>query len=162
MAVIAAAAGVSKALVHYHFADRATLFADIAMRLGRRIVAREASATTSAMPSATGAHVVDALRAWLQDELERGEICALLALGMVREPRVLEACQRAREFRHQATTGVVTRTFERLGLTPRLPAALIADTAIALTDGLALQGGVEAQQAAFDGFWLAMLNLAES
>src|SRR4051812_38356568 len=70
MGVIADAAGVSKALVHYHFADRAQLFADIATRLGHRITTRE----TGALSNTNVAHVVDALRNWLQDESKRGEI----------------------------------------------------------------------------------------
>ena len=44
MAVIALEAGVSKALLHYHYHDRATLLAEIVERIGVRTVERERAA----------------------------------------------------------------------------------------------------------------------
>src|SRR3954463_500614 len=68
MAVIAAAGGVSKALLHYHYADRAHLLAEVATELGRRIVARE----RAAIDTARGSGAVDAHWEWLPRGPPRG------------------------------------------------------------------------------------------
>src|SRR4051812_3372309 len=68
MAAIAVEAGVSKALLHYHYHDRATLLAEIAERIGIDVVARE----RVAVDENDGTGGLDALWGWLGDELRRG------------------------------------------------------------------------------------------
>ena len=86
MSAISAECGVSKALLHYHFADRAQLLAESAQLLGRRLVTRE----RRALEHADAASAIDVLWHGQGREMERGELRALLVLGSVREPEVQE------------------------------------------------------------------------
>jgi AcrR family transcriptional regulator len=165
MAAIAAAAGVSKGLLHYHYADRAQLLGGVVAALAARIAGRE----RAAIDAAEGSDSVDALWRWLEGELARGELRALLELGFTREPAVRVAADAAALHRHAASTHTVEQLFERLGLVPRLPAALLGAATVAFTDGLAAgNAGAHAgpvvnddPRVSFDVFWLALLGLAE-
>jgi AcrR family transcriptional regulator len=159
MAAIAAEGGVSKALLHYHFADRARLMAEVATQLGRRIVARE----RAAMDVASGSAAVDAHWAWLESELSRGELRALLELAMQRDDTVRVARSAVALARERSATETVERLFAGLGLTPRMPAGLLAGASMAFIDGLAVGATPAGRDArvSFDLFWLALLSLAE-
>lgn len=157
MATIASAAGVSKALLHYHYADRASLLAEVVAQLVRRIVSRE----RAAMDAANGSGAVDALWSWLDGELARGELRALLELGMLREPEVHAACAKAALLRRRAASETVERFFAGLGLVPRMSAELLGGASVAFVDGLAIDTGRHDPRASFDVFCLALLSLAE-
>jgi AcrR family transcriptional regulator len=159
MAAIASEGGVSKALLHYHYSDRARLMAEVVAQLGRRIVSRE----RATIDAASGSAVVDALWAWLDGELARGELRALLELGMQREAEVHAAVDAAALARLRTATRTVEQLFAGLGLTPRMPAALLAGASMAFIDGLAAGTASPGRDArvSFDLFWLAMLSLSE-
>lgn len=159
MAAIASEGGVSKALLHYHYADRSRLLAEVVRQLGRRIVARE----RSAMDTTRGSGAVDALWAWLDDELSRGELRALLELAMQREDEVREAADAVAALRHRAAAQTVEQLFADLGLTPRMPAELLGAASVAFVDGLAIGVSTPTREprVSFDLFWLALLSLAE-
>jgi AcrR family transcriptional regulator len=157
MATIASASGVSKALLHYHYADRASLLAEVVAQLARRIVSRE----RAAMDAASGSSAVDALWGWLDGELAHGELRALLELGMLREPEVRDACAEAALARRRAASETVERLFAGLGLVPRMPAELLGGASVAFIDGLAIDTRRHDPRASFDVFWLALLSLAE-
>jgi AcrR family transcriptional regulator len=167
MAEIAAAAGVSKALLHYHYSDRAHLLADVVTRLSARILARERAAigepvSGSSHEAVATPNPVDALWAWVDTELHLGELRTLLELATVRETAVREAWAEAANHRRRGAARTVTEVFGRLGLTPRLPAALLGDTSIAFLDGLAMDSGSgRDSRMEFDLFWLALLSLGE-
>src|SRR5215213_9601907 len=91
MAAIALEAGVSKALLHYHYHDRATLLAEIVERLGARTIERE----RLAVDRDGGIGALDALWHWLDAELRRGELAALAELALVREGTVRHATRAA-------------------------------------------------------------------
>ena len=159
MSVIATAGGVSKALLHYHYSDREHLLAEAATELGRRIIARE----RTAIDAARGSGAVDAHWGWLSAELTRGELRALLELGAQREAEVRAAVEQVAVARARAAAQTVTHLFGALGLTPRMPAALLAGTVLAFVDGLAIETSIPMRdpRASFDLFWLALLSLAE-
>lgn len=159
MAAIAAGGGVSKALLHYHYADRAHLLAEIATELGRRIVARE----RATIDAARGSGAVDAHWDWLARELELGELRALLELAAQREPAVRTAVEAATLARARAATQTVAQLFGALGLAPRMPPALLAGAVLAFIDGLAIGPSTPTRdpRVSFDLFWLALLGLAE-
>jgi hypothetical protein len=69
----------------------------------------------------------------------------------------------ATERRRSAAT-TITHLFAELDLTPRIPAALLAETAVAFVDGLALDvanGTTRDPRVSYDIFWLALLGLTE-
>ncbi|MEO6527093.1 MAG: TetR/AcrR family transcriptional regulator [Gemmatimonadaceae bacterium] len=160
MAAIALEAGVSKALLHYHYHDRATLLAEMVERIGGRLVSRERSAIDQAGESSG----LDALWKWLEDELRRGELASVGELALVREGAVRTASRAVATHRRRSATHSVERLFAQLDLTPRVPAALMADASVAFADGLALDvasGSLRDPRVSFDVFWLALLGLTE-
>ena len=160
MAVIALEAGVSKALLHYHYHDRATLLAEIVERIGVRTVERE----RAAIDESDGMGGLDALWQWLEAELRRGELAALTELTMVREAPVRRATRVTESDRRRSAAHTIERLFAELDLTPRVPAPMMADAAVAFVDGLALDaanGSARDPRVSFDIFWLALLGLTE-
>lgn len=159
MSVIAAATGVSKALLHYHYADRARLLAEVVSQLGDRLAARE----RSALDGVSGRKAIDGLWRWLDAELARGELRVLLELSLVRDPLVHAAAMAVASARHASAARTTTALLALLGLEPRVPVELLADASVAFADGLVLGRMVTKAdpRAAFDVFWLAMLGLAE-
>lgn len=159
MAAIAAAAGVSKALLHYHYSDRARLLSEVLAQLGARLATRE----HSALDGADGSKAVDALWRWLERELSLGELRVLLELSLIREPAVQEAAHAVAEVRRNAAGRTAAELLRRLDLEPRVPPALLGEASVAFVNGLAVGRRVSSgdPRTAFDVFWLAMLGLAE-
>lgn len=160
MAAIALEAGVSKALLHYHYHDRATLLAEIVERIGAQTIERE----RTAIDESDGMGGLDALWQWLEGELRRGELAALAELTLVREAPVRRKTRVTASDRRRSAAHTIERLFAELDLTPRVPAAMMADAAVAFVDGLALDaanGSARDPRVSFDIFWLALLGLAE-
>lgn len=159
MGDVAVAAGVSKALIHYHFRDKSSLLCALVESLGARIVAR---AKLNIEPG--DAHVLDALWSWLETELEAGDIRVLISLGESADTAVRAATQRVARERRIAAIQHTELVFERLGLRPRIGEALVAETLLSFVDGLAVRHALEPNREtrpAFDVLWLALLTLAE-
>jgi len=160
MAAIALEAGVSKALLHYHYHDRATLLAEIVEQVGTRLVERERVAV-DADDVASG---LDALWGWLEIELRRGDLACLGALTLVSDGPVRQATHAAANRRRAVATRTIERLFGQRRLTPRVPAALLAEASVAFVDGLALDvasGSTRDPRVSFDIFWLGLLGLTE-
>lgn len=156
---VAREAGVSKALILYHFADKDALIAHTIDALATAIVEREAKAL-----DAGDAIPLDALWASLEEELRAGEIRVLLELSGSAGERSRGAAAEAAVARRAAAARTIGRLFELLQLTPRVPPAMLADVVVAFIDGVALDSALHEDRdprVAFDVFWLAMLNLAE-
>lgn len=159
MSAIAATAGVSKALLHYHYADRARLLAEVVAQIGARLAERE----RVALDGADGSRVVDALWRWTERELTLGELQVLLELSLIREPLVRMAASAVAEARRSAAARTIAALLDKLGLAPRVPAELLGEAWLTFTTGLAMGGMTSATdpRVAFDVFWLSMLGLAE-
>jgi len=160
LADVAAEAGVSKGLIHYHFRDKETLLVRLVDELAEGVVARERTALEGHSPATT----IDALWSWLERELTHGTIRVLLELSLASYPTVREAALRAARQRRAAAAETIGRLFGMLGLRPRLPASLLAEASVAFTDGLAIDAALASEReprVSFDAFWLSMLNLAE-
>jgi AcrR family transcriptional regulator len=157
---VAARAGVSKALVHYHYHDKDSLLATLVADVGEATLVR----ARGALRASDASHALDAYWEWVDAELRGGDIGILMALADYDSERVREASRQIAEQRRVATTEHVAEVFSRLGLAPRLPPALIADTVLAFTDGLAAARALTPERdsrPAFDVLWLALLTLAE-
>jgi AcrR family transcriptional regulator len=160
MAAIAMEAGVSKALLHYHYHDRSRLLAEIVEQLGTRTIERE----RRAIDESDSMGGLDALWQWLEGELRRGELAALAELALAREAPVRRAARAAATERRRSAARTIERLFAELDLTPRVPAPLMADAAVAFIDGLALDvanGSIREPRVSYDIFWLALLGLTE-
>ena len=160
MAAIAMEAGVSKALLHYHYHDRSRLLAEIVERIGVRAIERE----RTAIDESGSVGGLDALWQWLEEELRRGELAALAELALAREAAVRRATRATATERRQSAARTIERLFAELDLTPKVPAPLMADAAVAFIDGLALDvanGSAREPRVSYDIFWLALLGLTE-
>jgi AcrR family transcriptional regulator len=160
MAAIALEAGVSKALLHYHYRDRSTLLAEIVERIGIRTIERE----RAAINDSDGVGGLDAVWQWLEGELHRGELAALAELTLIREAPVRRATRAAASERRRSAAHTIERLFSELDLTPSVPAPLMSDAAVAFIDGLALDvanGSAREPRVSYDIFWLALLGLTE-
>lgn len=158
MAAIATEAEVSKALLHYHFTDRAQLLAEMITLLGRRLITRE----RGSLEREETATSVDRLWQWVSAELDRGELRGLLALATVHDNAVQSAMEEVSLARRASAAATVEQLFIQLGLTPRVSATLIADATVAFVDGLALDREFgRDSRVSFDVFWLAMLSLGD-
>jgi len=168
---VARDAGVSKALIHYHFQDKERLLARLVSHLAETLIAREREALAE-YEHQHNPLAVDALWHWLEAELKRGDIRVLLELDAYREAAVQGAARRAASLRRAAAKDTVERLFTVLDLKPRVESSLLGNVVVAFVDGLALDSGLTTEDAgttssgpaarvAFDVFWLAMLSLAE-
>ena len=168
---VARDAGVSKALIHYHFQDKETLLSRLVRHLADGLIARERNALAG-YEHQHSPLAVDALWQWLEGELRRGDIRALIELNAYREAAVQAAARDAASLRRAAAKETVERLFTILELRPRMESSLLGNVVVAFVDGLALDTGVATAGAdsttsaatarvAFDVFWLAMLSLAE-
>ena len=160
MQEVAEEAGVSKGLIHYHFHDKDTLLVRLVMWIAEGLVRREHAALATSAPQGA----IDDLWRWLEEELARGHVRALVELAGWRGGRVRSSAAEAMRMRRMAATASAERLFALLALRPRVPLVLLGDLLVTFLDGLASAParaqGAEAR-AAFDVLWLALLGLAE-
>jgi AcrR family transcriptional regulator len=157
---IAEEAGVSKGLIHYHFHDKDTLLARLVLWMAEGLVRREHGALATSTPRAA----IDDLWQWLEAELARGHLRALVELASWRSAQVRAAAAEAMRLRRIASTTSVERLFALLALRSRVPPVLLGDVLVTFLDGLAstaVPEGAADARAAFDVLWLALLGLAE-
>ena len=157
---VATEAGVSKALIHYHFRDRDALLARLIEWLTERVLNRERNAMNGCPPP----EAIDALWRWIHRELEMRELRVLLELMHDPAPGAVLAAQRSARLRHAQAEATTTELFRLLQLKPRVPAELMAGVVVAMLDGLALEAALSPDRESrisFDVFWLALLSLAE-
>jgi AcrR family transcriptional regulator len=157
---VADEAGVSKGLIHYHFDSKDTLLARTVEWLSAQIERRE----RAALDGATAQAAIEMLWRWLLMELNVGHVRILADLAHYPSAEVEGAFRASATRRREATAGTITTLFNSLQLTPRVPAALLADVVMAFNAGLAMNWSFSSdaeRRVAFDVFWLAILSLAE-
>lgn len=159
---IAREAGVSKALILYHWRDKEALLATAIRWLDARIQRREGAA----LSGSTATSVLEDYWRWIEGELAAGELLALLELSQVRGEECRQALRESAERRKVQSEATVGRIFGLLELTPRLPAAMLASCELAFREGLVM-GTAPAPHSppelsprvAYDVFWLSLLSL---
>ncbi len=157
---IADEAGVSKGLIHYHFATKDALLARTVDWLTTQIEERE----SRALEAATAQTAIEALWRWLTQELLTGHVRILADLAHYPSATVDTSVRVSGHRRRDSAARTVDALFAILELRPRVPASLLADVVLAFNTGLAVDWAFVAdaeRRVAFDVFWLAMLSLAE-
>lgn len=160
MGDVGASAGVSKALVHYHFHDKDSLLEALVEDVGAAVLQRARESMTKEPTS----HALDEHWTWIERELRVGDIRILVSLAEYDSDRVRFASRRVSDQRRELAVEHTSLVFSRLGLNPRVPSELMADTLLAFVDGLAVAAALNPQRnprPAFDVLWLALLTLAE-
>ncbi len=163
VADVARRAGVSSALVHYHFRTKQQLVAAACERLA----ARRSAARLAALASADGLAALDALwtalRSGAESEAERAwNDLALLARRDPAVRRIL-AAQRQAEHRDLATR--LPALLASLGAEPAVPSDEVAALVEHFLDGVALALGAGSPpgevRAAYDAFWLVVVTAGQ-
>ena len=160
VAAVARRAGISTALVHYHFSTKQLLIE----AAGERLATRRAEVRGAALARAHGLDALDAL--W--DELELGaasgaeRACGDLAL-LARTDGTLRTILAARRRDEQrALAERLPTLLGELGASPPVPADEAATLVLLFLDGaaLALAGGeaTEDIRAVYDAFWLVLVK----
>jgi AcrR family transcriptional regulator len=150
---IASAAGVSKALVLYHFGDKTALLGGIVERLVQRDVVR----TTQAAEAADPLNAWHALARDADARAERGLLGALALEGALRPAMDAHAATR-----EAAATTLAVAVLQALELRPRIAPALLGRLLLRQLDGgvhARADVSAEALDAELDGFALAFLAL---
>lgn len=156
---IAAEASVSKALVLYHYHGKEALLASTIRWLTDRILGRE----VEALAHSSAATVMEDYWRWLGAEIDSGELRVLIELTQERGEMTRQALEESALQRQAAGERTVSRVFELLDLSPRLPSAMLASCELAFRDGLVLWAARQPDRnarVAFDVFWLSLLSLA--
>lgn len=150
---IAATAGVSKALVLYHFDDKQALL----VALLEHVVAGDVAALESA---ARAEEPVTALRALAADA--DGVAARGLLVTLSREAALRTEASARRAVREVAATTLATAVLRSAGLRPRIARALLGQVVLQQLDGLATAGATpDVREGALDAFTLALLSLGE-
>lgn len=156
---VAAGAGVSKALVHYHFHDKRDLLLGVATTCRDRMAGRWRG---SAADAAKAANPLDAFWWWLERELEAGDFRLLLQLTQGEDTVVrASAVDAVQTFRVEAQRRV-KRVFRALELTPSVPVEVVTELVVAVAMGLAVGNAAtsdDARRQAVDVLWLGLLGL---
>jgi len=157
-------AGVSSALVHYHFNTKQELLAAAAERLA----ARRTEARTAALSSASGLAALDALWAALSagpgSEAERAwNDLALLARRDTTVRRTLAAQRRVERTTFAQS---LPSLFRDLGTAPTASWDETAATILLFLDGVAGAlgegGAADEVRAAYDAFWLVLVAAGQA
>ena len=132
---VASEAGVSKALVLYHFGKKDLLLASTYEWLAKQGAKRE----RAALLHSDGPRVLEDLWGWVADELACGELVAAFEIACQHEPAVDAVAERVSRERLLAAERTVSEVFSKLALRPRVPLALLGSAQLAFVDGLAMQ-----------------------
>lgn len=154
---IATRAGVSKALVLYHYVDKPTLLAAVVTRVGARSAERLLGAARAA----------DALAGWrtlARAETANGELALLAGLAHEAEVAASPALPVARAAREDGAAVLGGAILRAVGLSPRVPVPFLGRVIVRHLDGLVIAAsrGVisgEEFEAELDTFALALLGL---
>ena len=153
---IARTAGVSKALLLYHFAGKSALLAAVITMLG-------ASSEARLKRAAAASDAMDAWRTLVREEAARGELALLSALALEAELEA-EPLRGIRAARETAAAALATAVLAGVQLAPRVPTSLLGRLLLRQIDGVAASAtrdgiGVAALDAELDAFALALLAL---
>jgi AcrR family transcriptional regulator len=159
MGDVAAEAGVSKALIHYHFDDKDALMTALVESVGASVLSR---ARASGVPESP--KPLDAMWAWLDCELKEGDIRVLVSLADCDSASARAVSKRVALERLELTARDVSAVYRTLRIKPHMPSALVAETVLSFVGGAACRNALGAMpdaRAAFDVLWLALLTVAE-
>lgn len=155
-AQVARAAGVSKALIHYHFGDKTSLLAAAGDRCRVRIEHR-AELASSAI--ATRANPVDDFAEWFEAEINAGDLRVVQQLAVAPQISVRRETGRARDAYRVALAHQVRSVFNRLELEPKIAEHTIVDLFETIGTGMAT--GAPRSRQMVEAAWLALLTLAD-
>jgi AcrR family transcriptional regulator len=157
---IAAAAGVSKALIHYHYRDKDALLVRVVERLDAQMTARARQTFEASSP----ATAIGDFESWAETEVTGGAWRATLELAGWPNADVRSAVQHSLRARRLTARELVARLYALLGLRERVASRVVGELLVAVVSGLAVlhrRDTAADSRAVFDAIALALLGLAE-
>lgn len=155
---VAAEVKVSKALVHYHFAEKRDLLKAVASACSEAIRSRQ----ETSLGAAPGGSVIDEHREWLIGELDARDLETLIQLMRSHDADIAAAATRGvRTFRSMMASRV-SKVLTTLELPLVIRTDLVTDLMATAVIGLASSGRAEREsdaRAIIDTLWLAVLRL---
>jgi AcrR family transcriptional regulator len=161
--IVAKAARVSTALVHYHFATKGKLLAAAAEALAQR----RTDSRVAALTTGEGLSGLDALWNVLAGDPAGAERATPDLVLLAREDREVQAAlRREREREQTRVAAVLPVLLGDPGTPPRVPPEELAATVCTFLDGAttALLAGTRTDdvRASYDVFWLALVALGQA
>lgn len=136
---IADAAGMSKGVVHYHFANKEDLIVRVLQQCYDTLSAAVRSAWSE--PGTPPERIRRALRAmWLtrtSGSAEMTVVADMMAQG-IHDPKIKKAIAARFHTSREELVQELVSSFEKVGLRPKLPAEVVARIVMASMDGLGL------------------------
>ncbi len=157
---VARTAGVSKALVHYHFRDKRQLLEAVVSDCVNRIQRRGETGTDS--PS--DLNPVEGFQRWVRGEFKAGDLQVLVHLTHAEDGEVRHASATALGAVRIAVAERIGQVFEQLEAPAPLPAGLMGRLMTAVMIGEASIGPAEFgddRRQLLDVLWLALLRLGD-
>lgn len=154
---IATAAGTSKALLLYHFGEKATLLRAVRARVDRDATARLLAAVAAPDP-------MEAWRRLAREEVARRQLVLLAALALECEAGESPEPDPGRGARDEPAARLATALLRSVGLSPRVPVRFLGRVLLRHLDGLAMAAaqvpfGAEELESELDAFAIALLGL---
>ena len=156
---VARRAGVSKALIHYHFQDKDSLLSAVAAQCRDNVISRGArKETPRAHPNP-----VDGFGEWLESELAAQDLCIALQLRGSGSVPVVHAAEAVLTVVRSEMEHQVDRVFGVLELAPAISSESVVDLFMTLAEGAALVSiePVARLRRMVDTVWLSLLSVSE-
>ncbi len=156
---VAQRAGVSKALIHYHFQDKESLLRAVAVQCRDGVVKRG----SRTMAPVRHANPVDGFADWLESELSARDLRIALQLKASGIPGVARAADEAVAAVRVELAQRVDTVFRVLGVAPTIPSDSIGDLLMAVATGLALvpTEPVARRRRMVESVWLGLLSASD-
>jgi len=156
---VAQLAGVSKALIHYHFHDKHMLLTAVAAKCGEDIAERGAEEVVYSADE----NPVDEFGDWLEREIVAGDVQIAIQLRTAPDRLVKHAADEALMAFRRELERRIDAVFTALELTPRIPPELVVDLFARMIEGMAavqMSSSAHRRRIA-ETLWLSMLSIAE-
>ncbi len=131
---VARRAGVSKALIHYHFQDKDSLLNAVAAQCRDNVVGRVVRQDTSSAHT----NPVDGFGEWMESELAARDLCIALQLRGSGSVSVVHAAEAVLTVVRSGIEHQVDRVFGVLELAPSIPSESVVDLFMTLVEGAAV------------------------
>ncbi len=156
---VAQRAGVSKALIHYHFRDKAALLVALATQCQESVRARG----DASEQGESADNPVDRFNDWLQRELAAGDVGLAIGLLASRNAAVRRAAHHVLGVFRDELERRTARVFTDLALTPTIPQPLVVDQLATAAHGMAVVpiGSPTRQRQLLETLWLSVLTMSE-
>lgn len=156
---VARTAGVSKALVHYHFTDKVALLTAVGGECKRAIERRGAS-LGKGRPTE---NPIDAFGEWFEQEVAAEDLRVAIQLGYSENEEVRSVSAEGLGAFRKVTAAQIERVLDALDVELSLPVEIASRMASSTLEGMVASGfgAGDVRQSTIEALWLSLLSLAK-